>query len=110
MATSDTGMVRGIAFDAQTRCIHYNTALDVIAIRMACCGRFYACKDCHIALEDHAIQVWPRHRWDEPAVMCGACRHVMSISEYMQSGDACPRCASSFNPACRNHYHFYFAD
>ena len=56
--------VRGVELDAQTRCAHYHSPLDVIAIRMKCCGVFYACKDCHIALADHPIQVWPREEWE----------------------------------------------
>ena len=42
--------------DAETRCVHYRSALDIIAIKMACCGVYYACKDCHAALADHEIK------------------------------------------------------
>jgi uncharacterized CHY-type Zn-finger protein len=100
--------VHGVDLDSETRCSHYHSALDILAIRMMCCGRRYACKDCHTALEDHEIQPWPRDRWDEPAVLCGACRLEMTITQYMASGNVCPGCGSGFNPGCRNHYHFYF--
>jgi uncharacterized CHY-type Zn-finger protein len=96
--------------DAQTRCVHYRTALDVVAIKIACCGVFYACKDCHAALADHDMKVWPRSEWDALAIRCGACEAELTIREYMSSGSFCPRCKAGFNPACRNHYHFYFAD
>jgi len=33
---------------------------DIVAIQMRCCGLFYACKDCHLALADHPIAVWPQ--------------------------------------------------
>lgn len=100
--------VQGIDVDAQTRCEHYNSPLDVIAIRMKCCGIYYACKECHLALADHPIEVWPRSEWDQRAVLCGTCGHELTISEYMASGYACPACRAAFNPGCRNHYHFYF--
>ena len=102
--------VRGINLDAETRCAHYRTALDIIAIKMKCCGVYYACKDCHEALAGHAIEVWPRHEWTQLAVLCGACGHTLTIAEYMASGYACPECKAAFNPGCRNHYKFYFEE
>jgi uncharacterized CHY-type Zn-finger protein len=101
--------VRGIDLDAQTRCVHYRTTRDVLAIKMKCCGVYYACKDCHEALAGHAIEVWPRGEWHELAALCGACGHEMSIAQYMESGYTCPACGAAFNPGCRNHYQFYFA-
>lgn len=101
--------IRGIGLDAQTRCAHYRTALDIIAIKMKCCGVYYACKDCHEALADHPIEVWPHAEWTTRAVICGACGHEMTIEQYMQSGYQCPACGAAFNPGCRKHYHFYFA-
>jgi uncharacterized CHY-type Zn-finger protein len=101
--------VHGVEVDPQTRCTHYRSERDIIAIRMACCGEYYACKDCHEALTAHAIQVWPRSEWAEPAVLCGNCGHELTIHEYMDSGYFCPHCHAAFNPGCRNHYHYYFA-
>jgi uncharacterized CHY-type Zn-finger protein len=101
--------VRGVDLDAQTRCAHYRTPLDIIAIRMKCCGVYYACKDCHEALASHPIELWPQAEWTQPAVLCGACAYEMTISEYMASGNKCPHCRAPFNPGCRNHYQFYFA-
>jgi Uncharacterized conserved protein len=100
--------VRGVDLDGQTRCAHYRTAADIIAIKMKCCGVYYACKDCHEALADHPIEVWPRSEWDSRAILCGACGSELTINEYMQSGYHCPRCKAAFNPGCRNHYHLYF--
>jgi uncharacterized CHY-type Zn-finger protein len=65
--------VHGLNVDRETRCAHYHSARDVVAIRMKCCDRYYACKDCHDALAGHTVQRWPRAEWDEPAVLCGAC-------------------------------------
>jgi uncharacterized CHY-type Zn-finger protein len=101
--------VRGVEVDAETRCVHYHSALDIIAIKMACCEVYYACKDCHESLADHPIQVWPHSEWNVRAILCGACGYELTIREYMQSGYLCPRCKAAFNPGCRNHYHFYFA-
>lgn len=81
----------------------------MIAIKMKCCGAYYACKECHEALADHPIEVWPRDAWDEPAVLCGVCGGELTIELYMSSGNRCPNCGTAFNPGCRNHYHFYFA-
>jgi uncharacterized CHY-type Zn-finger protein len=100
--------VRGVDLDPQTRCKHYRSALDIIAIKMKCCGDYYACKDCHSELAGHALQVWPGSEWDQKAVLCGACRTEMTIHEYLQSDSHCPACRAAFNPGCRNHYHFYF--
>src|SRR6185312_10479305 len=100
--------VRGVGVDSETRCAHYNTPTDIIAIRMKCCGVYYACKDCHEALAGHVIEVWPRAEWDRHAVLCGACGRELTIHEYLGSGYRCPACGAAFNPGCRNHYDFYF--
>jgi len=106
--TEPRPQVNGIDVDAQTRCKHYNKPVDIIAIKMKCCGAYYACKDCHDALANHAIEVWPRSEWDDMAVLCGACGTELSIGKYLDCSNSCPACLSSFNPGCRNHYHFYF--
>ena len=101
--------VRGVDLDAGTRCAHYRSALDVIAIKMKCCGIYFACKECHEALACHPIEAWQQSEWIHPAVLCGLCGYEMTINEYMASGDKCPNCDASFNPGCRKHYQFYFA-
>jgi uncharacterized CHY-type Zn-finger protein len=100
--------VRGLDLDPQTRCAHWRSPLDVIAIRMRCCGVHYACKDCHDALADHPAQVWPRAEWDEQAVLCGVCGTELTVRQYLDSGNRCPACGAGFNPGCRLHYRFYF--
>src|SRR4029077_16763018 len=84
--------VRGVDLDSQTRCAHYRSLLDVIAIRMKCCDRYFACKDCHDALADHPIEVWPRTQWDKAAVLCGVCGRELTIAESMVSKYECPAC------------------
>jgi uncharacterized CHY-type Zn-finger protein len=100
--------VRGVDLDAETRCAHYHSPLDIVAIKMRCCGDYYACKDCHEALAGHAIRVWPCAEWVEAAILCGACGEELSIAAYLAAGDRCPACGAPFNPGCRHHYHFYF--
>ena len=100
--------IRGVDLDPQTRCAHYHSALDIIAIKMKCCGVYFACKDCHVELAGHEIVVWPRTEWQRHAVLCGACKRELTIHEYLQSNSRCPNCAALFNPECANHHHFYF--
>ena len=101
--------VHGIALEAQTRCSHSHGPLDIIAIRMKCCGAYYACRSCHDALADHTVDVWSMAEGDQPAVLCGACRTELTINEYCRSGDRCPNCGAGFNPGCRSHHQLYFA-
>ena len=103
-----TPSVRGLDLDPQTRCVHYHGPNDIVAIKMKCCGLYYACKDCHAALADHAIEVWPESEWDNEAIFCGACGTALTILLYMQGDSRCVSCGGQFNPGCRNHYHFYF--
>jgi len=100
--------VRGIELDAQTRCLHYHSAADIVAIKGKCCGVYYACKDCHAALAGHVIVVWQRSAWDQRAILCGACRAELTIRDYLDCESRCPVCAAAFNPGCRKHHHFYF--
>ena len=100
--------MHGLAITPLTQCTHYHSALDIIAIKHFCCGKFYACIRCHDELEAHAPGVWPRDRRDERAVLCGGCQHVLGIGEYMACGGACTRCGRGFNPGCKRHWDMYF--
>ena len=100
--------ILGIALDSQTRCAHYRTPVDIIAIKMKCCLTYYACKDCHETLAYHATDVWRRDEWDSLAVLCGACGLEMTVSEYLECSNRCPACDAHFNPLCSKHYHHYF--
>ena len=100
--------VRGIDLDAATRCVHYHSAVDIVAIKTMCCGVYHACSACHAALAGHAIVRWPRDRWDVAAIRCGNCAGELTIAGYMACGDRCPACAAPFNPRCRDHYDHYF--
>ena len=101
-------IVNGRALDPQTRCAHWRGPLDIIAIRMRCCGSYYACRQCHDEMAGHAAQVWPLAEWNEPAVLCGACGTELSVRQYLGCGNRCPACGAPFNPGCASHYHLYF--
>ncbi|HSP75005.1 MAG TPA: CHY zinc finger protein [Cryobacterium sp.] len=99
--------IHGQTVDAQTRCVHYRSAADIVAIKFFCCGRFYPCHQCHSAGETHAARLWPANRWTEHAILCGACRGTLSIADY-RAATACPSCGAAFNDGCRAHAHLYF--
>lgn len=99
--------VRGPVVDDQTRCVHYRTPRDVVALEFACCEEFYPCHRCHAETADHAARVWPRDRRDREAVLCGVCGHLLAIADYLLV-ESCPACGSAFNPGCRDHAHLYF--
>ena len=100
--------VRGVELDEQTRCAHYHSPLDIVAIRMKCCDTYFACKECHEELADHAIKVWSHAEWGQKAILCGACGAEHTIESYMASENRCPACGAGFNPCCSKHYSFYF--
>lgn len=97
------------AIDEETRCNHYHGELDRIAIRFKCCDRFYSCYYCHEEAADHQPAVWQRSEWEEPVILCGTCRSVLTIRDYLSCDSTCPVCRSSFNPKCQYHYPYYFA-
>lgn len=99
--------VLGAVVDAETRCIHYATPLDVIAIKFPCCGEFYPCHLCHAGSAAHPAEQWPAEAQDEQAVLCGVCGHLLTIAEYARA-EACPSCAAPFNPGCKLHWTLYF--
>ena len=103
----DRPNVLGPVVDGQTRCVHYRTPLDVIAIKFACCGEFYPCHLCHAEASDHQAAQWPVASRGEPAVLCGVCGHLWTITEYL-GVDSCPGCAAAFNPGCKLHTELYF--
>ncbi len=100
--------VNGVNVDPNTRCGHYHSELDIIAIKFKCCGEWFPCFECHMAFADHESKVWPRDDFHMRAIMCGECGNQLSIRKYLNSDSTCPRCKSKFNPGCSKHYHLYF--
>ncbi|KIW03039.1 uncharacterized protein PV09_05691 [Verruconis gallopava] len=106
--TSSPPVVHGVDVTPSTQCAHWHSSLDIIAIKHACCRKFYACIGCHDACEDHRSAVWLKTQRDERAVLCGRCRHVLRVDEYLACGSRCVRCNAAFNPGCKNHWSMYF--
>lgn len=99
--------VYGPIVDNETRCTHYHSALDIIAIKFKCCGKYYPCFKCHNENEQHSIVKWSKNERDHKAILCGVCKNEMTIKTYM-SVNHCPHCNSPFNENCSFHYHYYF--
>ena len=115
--------LRGVAVGPETRCAHWASEFDVVALRFGCCGVFSPCYACHVEATDHDPDPWPRARFDDPAVLCGVCGTTLSARTYLAgdsegrspSGsrakpddDTCPACGAEFNPGCRRHRDRYF--
>jgi uncharacterized CHY-type Zn-finger protein len=100
--------VKGKTIDNQTRCGHYHSDLDVIAIKFKCCENYYPCYFCHEETENHQVEIWKKEEFETLAILCGVCKHEMTINEYLNCHNICPFCQTFFNPKCENHYHFYF--
>lgn len=100
--------VYGSLIDTETRCRHYFTEEDIIAIKFfKCCNKYYPCYKCHNEFEKHAIKRWSEPSFNEKAILCGVCKHELTINEYMMV-ERCPNCQSRFNNRCKYHYHIYF--
>ena len=105
-----TTSVYGKCVDNETRCIHWNSDLDIIAIKFACCNKYYPCYLCHIECEmNHKPKQWSKDKWNiTKAILCGKCKNELIIKQYMRCGNICLHCKSKLNPGCSNHYHLYF--
>lgn len=100
--------VLGQTVDAQTRCVHYRTELDVIAIRFRCCGEYYPCHLCHDSVPgQHPAVPWPADERHARAVLCGVCSAELTVAGYL-AADRCPECSAGFNPGCKLHAGLYF--
>lgn len=100
--------IKGIDVDAETRCSHYHSEIDRIAIKFYCCGEYFPCFECHQAVGCGHHQVWPKEESAQKAVLCGSCGYELTIEEYLQCESSCPNCSAAFNPGCSLHKHLYF--
>ncbi|PGS48818.1 CHY zinc finger protein [Bacillus sp. AFS041924] len=96
------------SIDNHTRCKHYHTEKDIIAIKFKCCDTYFGCFYCHEESTNHEPIVWSKNEWATKAILCGNCHEELTIQEYRDSNYKCPKCESDFNPGCKNHYHLYF--
>jgi uncharacterized CHY-type Zn-finger protein len=100
--------VCGTDVDAETRCAHYHSEVDIIAIKFECCERWFPCFECHREHTAHAPEVWQISERDARAVLCGGCGYQLSITEYFECDSTCPKCRRRFNSRCSLHYNLYF--
>ena len=101
-------LIKGKPIDKETRCVHYHSPLDIIAIKFKCCNEYYPCFECHQERAGHKAIQWPKDEWDTKAIVCGKCKNELTINEYLNCGNVCPICNSNFNPGCAKHYDLYF--
>ncbi|AAV62269.1 unknown protein [Streptococcus thermophilus CNRZ1066] len=48
-----TRKIYGLLVDNESRCQHYHTELDIVALKCFDCLKYYACYQCHDSLEEH---------------------------------------------------------
>ena len=101
-------IIKGKNVDAQTRCLHYHSTVDIISIKIKCCNEYYACIHCHDEAVNHKTAVWRKEEFNNKAILCGNCYNELTIDEYLKSNYQCPHCKAAFNPKCSNHNHYYF--
>ncbi|MFC7081501.1 CHY zinc finger protein [Halorussus caseinilyticus] len=99
--------VRGVGVGPGTRCAHYDSERDVVALRFACCESYFPCFRCHDAAADHDAERLPVES-DESAVLCGVCGAELTPREFVDGEHRCPECGVAFNPGCGDHYDRYF--
>lgn len=100
--------IHGKTVDKNTRCIHYHSDLDIIAIKFKCCYNYYPCYHCHEESTHHKLKIWEKTELDTKAIFCGNCKNEMTINQYLNAENICIYCSSKFNPKCSLHYHLYF--
>lgn len=103
--------VAGKCIDKNTRCLHFSSEKDIIAIKFKCCNSFYPCYKCHLECANHSIIRWTRHdlcEKDKKVILCGACQNALTFYQYSKGDFECLFCKGKFNPGCALHYNLYF--
>jgi len=101
-------IVKGSVLDSETRCSHYHTELDRIAIKFYCCQTYFPCYVCHEESGCGKTKMWPPDQFHQKTILCGACGEELTIHTYQDSESKCPHCKAPFNPNCLLHEHLYF--
>ena len=100
--------IMGRPIDHQTRCEHYHSSVDIVAIKFKCCDQYFPCYQCHEETAGHRAEIWTKEHRDVKAILCGVCGFEMTILDYFSCRNQCPGCHSNFNPDCEKHYQLYF--
>lgn len=107
--SEETIQLKGQLVDTHTRCRHYHSTLDIIAIKFKCCDAYFPCYKCHQESESHDIIRWKKLDLDtEKVILCGSCYNLLYYQEYSADDNICLYCNSGFNPNCSLHYGLYF--
>lgn len=77
-----TRKIYGFLVDNESRCQHYHTELDIVALKCFECLNYYACYQCHDSLEEHSFRAYPCQLKQDKVLICGVCQHEMTIEEY----------------------------
>ncbi|MGT2846240.1 CHY zinc finger protein [Streptococcus massiliensis] len=101
--------VYGVNLDKETRCQHYHTDLDIVALKCFTCQKYYACYQCHDFLNEHSFTAYPKSLTSDKVVLCGVCQSELTLAQY-ESATHCPFCGRAFNPRCQLHKDIYFRD
>lgn len=99
--------VRGVSVDSETRCAHYDSERDVVAMKFACCETYWPCFRCHEEVAGHEVERFSVDG-EEAVVLCGVCGSELTAREFVEGEHSCPECGAEFNPGCANHYELYF--
>ena len=89
-ANQRTYRTRLQVLDAETRCAHYHTEIDRIAIKFYCCDTIIPCYECH---EETVVETEPsgqKKNSTKKAILCGACGHELTVEEYLDCKSECP--------------------
>lgn len=101
--------VYGSTVDSFTRCTHYHSDVDIIAIKFKCCRLYFPCYQCHDEVKKHETERWGRDELAfEEVVLCGNCKKELKFAEYNDGASRCTFCDAQFNPKCALHYDLYF--
>ncbi|GMM35233.1 Hot13 protein [Saccharomycopsis crataegensis] len=99
--------VCGLLVDRQTRCVHYHSPLDIVALKFKCCKTFYPCHQCHPL--SHMVRRYNNKDLEhETVVLCGQCHRGLKFNEYANGEYRCKYCDCDFNPKCEGHHKLYF--
>lgn len=103
-----TIQVFGSIYDNETRCTHWHTDKDIIALKFACCGKYWPCYQCHNSCMEGPLRKYAVVESAVKVVLCGSCAEEMTFQEYIDCDYACKKCHGEFNPGCKLHYGIYF--
>ncbi|EGW30027.1 uncharacterized protein SPAPADRAFT_144251 [Spathaspora passalidarum NRRL Y-27907] len=101
--------LKGQLVDKHSRCIHYHTTIDIIALKYKCCQTYYPCFQCHQELTNHKVEKYNLTDLESiKVVLCGECYNELLFDEYKNNQMKCVYCHHEFNPGCSLHYDLYF--